>query len=86
MFLLNRDLEQPIQLTAELRGFDGLSLADAQTLQDADLLAVNTAAEPDRIRPRRLDGVSVVQAANGSARIGAELPPASWTVVRLAAS
>lgn len=86
LFLLNRDLEQPMALTAELRGFGPLAVSDAQTLADGDLMAVNTAAAPDRVRPRTLDGVSVAAMPTGSVQLRAELPPASWTVIRMAAT
>ena len=86
LFLLNRDLKQPMQLSTELRGFEALRVVEAQTLHDGDLMAVNTEAAPDRIAPRPLDGVVVTRTATGSVHVAAELPPASWTLIRLAAS
>ena len=81
LFALNRDLENPLQMTADIRGFSNLALIEAQTLQDADLKACNTQAEPDRIKPATLDKVTVEPG-----RVIADLPPASWTVLRFAAS
>ena len=81
LFLLNRDIAQSMQVSVELRGFGALSLAGAQTLHDQDLKAVNTAAEPGRISPRALDGVSIE-----GARVTLDLPPASWSLVRLASA
>ena len=81
LFALNRDLENPMQMTADIRGFSNLALIEAQTLQDADLKACNTQAEPDRIKPATLDKVTVEPG-----RVIADLPPASWTVLRFAAS
>ena len=56
-----------------------LKLVEATTLASADLNSVNTAGAPDTVRPAALDGV----AASG-AKITAELPPASWNVLRFA--
>ena len=80
LFLLNRDLQRPLQLRAEVRGFAGLSLLDARTMHDGDLKTVNTQAEPDRIKPVPLGGVEVHDGV-----VVAELPPASWTLLRFAA-
>jgi alpha-N-arabinofuranosidase len=61
------------------RGFGGLVVAGATTLHDADLKAVNTRDAQDRVKPTTLPGISV----DGGA-IAATLPPASWSVIRLA--
>jgi alpha-N-arabinofuranosidase len=79
LFALNRDLHGPMHLEVEARSFPGLTLLSATTLHDADLKAVNSKAEPDRIVPQTLAGVAI----NG-AHITAELPPASWSVLRFA--
>ena len=81
IYALNRDLAQSLQMTADIRGFSNLDLIAAETLYDADLKASNTQAEPDRIRPGKLDNVSVE-----AGRVVADLPPASWTMLRFAAS
>ncbi len=80
LFALNRHLgdELPLEVTAE--GFAGLALDHALTLHDADLKAVNTKSDPDRIKPAPLKGVTA-----GAGRIGAVLPAASWSVIRLKA-
>ena len=79
MFALNRELASELQLEVTVRGFDGLVVAEATTLHDANLKAVNTRNAPDRIKPTTLTGISV----DGGA-IAATLPPASWSVIRLA--
>ncbi|MGI4802615.1 MAG: alpha-N-arabinofuranosidase [Janthinobacterium lividum] len=81
IYALNRDLEQPLQMTADIRGFSSLELVAAETLHDADLKASNTQAQPNRIRPGKLENVSVE-----AGRVVADLPPASWTMLRFAAS
>jgi len=78
LFALNRDLAQPMRLELEVRSFPELRLADAQTLHDADLNAVNTKEQPNRVHPVTLRGVKVT----GSS-VRATLPAASWNVLRL---
>jgi alpha-L-arabinofuranosidase len=57
LFALNRSLgeEMPLQVTAA--GFSGLALEQATQLHDADLQAVNSEADPERMRPSVLMGV-----------------------------
>ena len=78
LFALNRDLRQTLRLRAEIRGLGALRVIDAQTLHDGDLKAANTREQPDRIKPAPLDGVAVE-----GGTVAAELPPASWTIIRL---
>jgi len=79
VFALNRDLAQPLKLRAEIRGLGAMRVLDAQTMHDGDLKATNTKDHPDRIRPAPLDGVRM-----DGGTLAAELPVASWTVIRLA--
>jgi len=79
LFALNRDLEGPTRLDVQARSFVGLTLVAATTLHDADLKAVNSKAEPNRIAPRELEGIVI-----DGGHITAELPPASWSVLRFA--
>jgi alpha-N-arabinofuranosidase len=79
VFALNRCLGSEMRLQVDARGFADLAVTAATTLHDADLKAANTRDTPDRIRPATLTGIS----AHGS-RITATLPPASWSVNRLA--
>ncbi len=51
LFSLNRDLGQAMRMQAEIRGFSGLLVVEAQTMHDADLKAVNT--QPSRIGSSR---------------------------------
>jgi alpha-N-arabinofuranosidase len=78
LFLLNRDLERPMEVGVAARGFDGLAVAEALQLHHPDLQAANTRDAPERIRPAPLD-----VAVDGT-RIDLTLPPASWAVVSLA--
>ena len=78
LFALNRHLDEPMQLKVSARGFGELSLKRAESLHNGDLQAVNTAEEPDRVRPAPLDGVEV----HGGDLV-VTLPKASWSVLRL---
>jgi len=80
LFALNRDLHQPIRMTAEVRGFGTLRVTDAVTMHNQDLNLANTKDAPDQVRPLALGNINAVESI-----VTAELPPASWTMVRLAA-
>ena len=81
IFALNRHLTEPMQLKADLAGLGIKSVRAARQLCDQDLEAVNTAAEPERIRPGLLSGATV------SAHVlKATLQPASWNMIRLGTS
>lgn len=78
LFVANRSLVDPAQAVVELSGFETLAVAEAWTLADPDRHARNSLEEPDRVRPW----------ANASARVedgrlSLDLPPVSWTAVRL---
>jgi hypothetical protein len=55
-----------------------LQLGQALQLHDSDLKAVNSKAEPDRVRPSRLADVRAE-----SSSLHATLLPASWNVIRV---
>lgn len=79
LFALNRHLEEPLDIKVSARGFGQLRFDRAHTLHHDDLSAVNTADEPDRVRPVDLEGV---QTSGGE--VTATLPRASWSVLRFA--
>lgn len=57
IFAVNRNTKEPVELTADLRGFDGLSVKDFEALESEDMKAVNTETT-EKIRPiRRNDAV-----------------------------
>jgi alpha-N-arabinofuranosidase len=78
LLLLNRSLDEALELQADVRAFAGLQAASGQTLVHADLKAVNSKDNPGNVTPRELTGLSVE-----GGRLTATLPPASWSVVRL---
>ena len=69
-----------MDLDLALHGFDGLGLIDHQVMggNSADARIANTAAQPDRITPRKGEKLAV---ADG--RVTGELPAFSYSVIRL---
>ena len=74
LFAVNRGAE-PLALEARLRGRRERGVVEHVVL-DGDLTASNTAAAPDRVAPRTLNGATI----EGDV-LRAELPPRSWNVV-----
>ena len=81
LFALNRSLTEDMPLRVNAEGFSGLVVERALQLHDADLKAVNTKSNPDRVKPSALAGVR----AEGN-RLAATLKPASWNVIRVMVS
>jgi alpha-L-arabinofuranosidase len=78
IFAVNRGTKEPLELSAELRGFGRLAVAEHLLLNHSDLKAVN-APGSEKVKPR----------SNGGARLdgpvlSAQLPGPSWNVIRLA--
>jgi len=78
IFAVNRDLAEPLTLTVDLRAFGELSVSEWLVLRHDDLKAANTADAPDNVLPAAVEGAKV----QGN-KLVAELPPASWNVIRL---
>ena len=63
----------------DVRSFgEDLDVVEAWTLSDADPLAANTQAEPERVVPRATSDARIKE---GTLR--AQLPPVSWSALRL---
>lgn len=78
VFAVNRSTDGPARLVTDVRSFGQVRLVEALTLSNPDVRWVATA-----------DDVSVAPRPNGTAdvvdrRLTVELPPVSWSVVRLA--
>ena len=78
LFAVNRDLNEDIELSADLRAFGDLRVAEHIVLHHDDLKAVNTEDAPDTVSPAQgapgtLDG----------GRLSVVLPRLSWNVIRL---
>jgi alpha-N-arabinofuranosidase len=78
LFAVNRHQREPLALDADVRALPELTVATHLALADEDPDAVNTAAEPDRVAPRRLPDQKVD---GGHLRL--TLPPLSWNLIRL---
>ncbi|MEV7990560.1 alpha-N-arabinofuranosidase [Streptomyces sp. NPDC086077] len=80
LFAVNRGRgEEPLRLTADVRAFSGARVVEHAVLDDADTSAVNTAEQPDRVRPREVAGTKT-----DDGTLTVDLPPVSWTMIRLA--
>jgi alpha-N-arabinofuranosidase len=80
LFALNRSDRSEVEVTADLAGLgEGWRVKSASQLHHADLKAVNTAARPDEVSPRDLDGAMV----EDGRLLKAFLKPLSWNVVSL---
>ena len=78
LFAVNRALNEDIELSADLRAFGDLRVAEHIVLHHDDVKAVNTEDAPDTVSPTQgapgtLDG----------GRLSVVLPRLSWNVIRL---
>jgi alpha-L-arabinofuranosidase len=81
LFALNRHLSEEMLLQVRVKDMRGGVVEEAVTLRDRDLNAANSRENPDRIKPGPLAGVRL-----DGRELCANLPPASWTVIRVAES
>jgi alpha-L-arabinofuranosidase len=88
LFVVNRDLSDPIELTVDLSAFGSdLSVAESWTLTDDDVRAANTRDDPDRVTLRPTTEVptgAVTTEEHGPVIL--TLPRVSWTALRLTRS
>jgi len=78
IFAINRGLEDELELSVDLRGFDGLTVDRHIVLTADDSKAYNTEEQPDNVVPAE-DGNARI--ADG--RLTAVLKKMSWNVIRL---
>jgi len=78
VFAVNRDQDQSMTVSVNVRALPGLVRAQHTALYDDDPDAVNTAEAPDRVVPRRLDDVAIMDG-----RLEVILPPVSWSMLQL---
>jgi alpha-N-arabinofuranosidase len=81
IFAVNRSPEERAEAEIRLGGYEDWSAVERLELAGADPKAVNTAAMPGVIAPRRLAEAGRVE----GGRLCLVLPPLSWSVIRLAA-
>jgi alpha-N-arabinofuranosidase len=78
LFALNRSLDEPLELEADLRAFSALQVTQWAALVHDDLKALNTKEQPANVAPKELSGADVT-----AGKLTVTLPPASWNVMRL---
>lgn len=79
-FAVNRDLEEDMEITCDLRQFEGYRVKEHVVLSHEDLKAVNTQQCPDEVAPFTADGKdSDVSDGTLSIRLRAK----SWNMIRL---
>lgn len=77
-FVVNRHLTETLELASVLNGFPAARVVEHIQMTHADLNAVNSAATPDNVVPKSVDGTI---AEDGVLR--SKLPPLSYNVIRL---
>jgi alpha-N-arabinofuranosidase len=81
IFAVNRNLNDAINLDAEIAGFGGMVLSGHRILKNDDLNAVNS-INGEKVKPFIQQG-GVIENKSGSLFLKAVLPAASWNVIRL---
>ncbi|GAA3234194.1 alpha-N-arabinofuranosidase [Dactylosporangium siamense] len=81
LFAVNRSTTEPVGLTVDLRGFPRLRIVEAVTLANPDHTWSATADDATTVLPR--PNTSAAQDEDG---VRVELPPVSWTMLRLDAT
>jgi alpha-N-arabinofuranosidase len=59
LFAVNKSLEESMELSLDLRQFEGYQVKEHVVLTHSDLKAVNTQERPDEVKPRRLENTKV---------------------------
>jgi alpha-L-arabinofuranosidase len=78
VFATNRSVTDDVVLDVDLRGFPGLAVVEALTLSNPDHTWAATADDDTSVVPR-----ANTSAKTADGRVRAELPPVSWTMIRL---
>lgn len=78
IFAVNRDQEDSLELSCELKSFTDYIVIEHIVLEHEDIKAINTKDSPDNVKPHK----------NGNAKMDgeviiADLPKLSWNVIRL---
>jgi len=78
VFLMNRSVDDSASVEVSLAGLEVSTISEAVLLADADAMACNTLADPERVGLRALDS-----AALEGGVLHVELPAVSWAAVRV---
>jgi len=77
LFIVNRSIDEPVEVSVDLRSVQPVSVAESVSVYDADRHAANTADQPYRWQPTPNDSVRL----DGSTAT-ITLPPIAWTAVQ----
>ncbi|HEY0187477.1 MAG TPA: alpha-N-arabinofuranosidase [Cellulomonas sp.] len=80
VFVVNRSTEAPVRVGVDTRSLPGLRLVEATTLSHPDHTWVATAEDDTSVLPRTNTTATLTDG-----RLDVELPPVSWSMVRLEA-
>jgi alpha-N-arabinofuranosidase len=83
LFAVNRNLNEDMNLNAQIAGFGDVKLVEHRYLCNKNLYACNSADE-EKVKPSNQQGGTIENKA-GSAQLQVNLPPASWNMIRLKA-
>ncbi|MDD3336094.1 MAG: alpha-N-arabinofuranosidase [Eubacteriales bacterium] len=78
IFAVNRDLKEPLELSADLRAFGKLQVAEHIVLHHDDVNAINTEEAPNTVAP-----VTKVDGTMDDGKLSISIPALSWNVIRL---
>jgi alpha-N-arabinofuranosidase len=78
VFLVNRSLEESVEIVVDIALLCDVALLSAESLHDDDIHAANTLSDPERVGLRANE---TARLADGELHI--TLPPVSWTAVTL---
>ncbi len=78
VFAVNKDLDEDIEITCDLRQFEGFSVKEHIVLTNDDMKAINTEAAPNNVAPIH-SAASKVEGGVLTATLGKH----SWNVIRL---
>jgi alpha-N-arabinofuranosidase len=78
IFAVNKNLEEDIEMTCDLRQYQGYKVAEHIVLTHEDLMAENTEKTPDKVKPVTMKNSKIEKGILTSI-----LPAKSWNVIRL---
>jgi alpha-N-arabinofuranosidase len=81
LFVINRDPENAHTVQADLRALRLTGISEQLSLHDPDIRAINTATDPDRVRPR-----SDITARLRDGQLDLAVGPVSWTALSLSST
>lgn len=79
IFAVNRDIQNGMIITCDLKGFGGYVIVEHISLEDDDLKAVNTVSVPSTVKPVSKAGTCITQ---GNGIFEVAVSKASWNVIR----